>query len=125
MSSEADVLHIDNDSHFLDIYQDFLLERGLEVHTCKNGERGFRAAKNKNPKLILLEVVLEDMNGYELLEELKQNGETNYIPVIVLSKLGQKRDLQKARDLNANGYIIKQHVKPRDVVRCIKQNFIK
>ncbi|MFB6181436.1 MAG: PleD family two-component system response regulator [Candidatus Magasanikbacteria bacterium] len=125
MSSEADVLHIDNDSHFLDIYQDFLSERGLEVHTCKNEERGFRAAKNKNPKLILLEVVLEDMNGYELLEELKQNGETNYIPVIVLSKLGQKRDLQKARDLNANGYIIKQHVKPRDVVRYIKQNFIK
>ena len=125
MSEEPDILHIDSDDHFLEIYKDFFEEKGLDSRTYSNGKRGFRAAKEYNPKVILLESVLESRDGYNLLTQLKKNGETNYIPVVLFSVLGKKKDLKKAKELGANGYLIKQHLKPDNVLTYLKENFIK
>ncbi len=125
MSEEPDILHIDSDDHFLEIYKDFFKGKSLDSRTYSDGQRGFRAAKENNPKVILLESVLESKDGYNLLSQLKENGETNYIPVVMFSVLGKKKDLKKAEELGANGYLVKQHLKPGHVLDYLKENFIK
>lgn len=124
MDKDPDIIHIDKDQHFLDIYQDRFSEYDLKSQTYTDSERGFRAAKENNPTAVLQELVLSDVKGYDLLEQFKENGETNYLPVVVLSELGEKRDVEKAREYGANKYIVKQHIKPADVAKYLKQNFI-
>ncbi|MFB6225933.1 MAG: PleD family two-component system response regulator [Candidatus Paceibacteria bacterium] len=121
---DLDIIHIDKDQHFLDIYQEYFSKHGLKSQTYTDSERGFRSAKENNPKVILQELVLADTEGYDLLERFKENGETSYLPVVVLSELGEKRDVEKAREYGANQYIVKQHIKPANVAKCLQQNFI-
>jgi DNA-binding response OmpR family regulator len=84
-----------------------LLSQGFEVLSAKDGETGLRLIIEEKPGLVLLDLILPKMHGFDVLKALKSNEETKEIPVIILSNLGQDSDIKKGSDLGAEGYFIK------------------
>jgi len=84
-----------------------LLSQGFEVLSAKDGETGLRLINEEKPGLVLLDLILPKMHGFEVLKAIKSNEDTKEIPVIILSNLGQDSDIKKAEELGAAGYFVK------------------
>ena len=77
--------------------------------------------KEKRPDLILLDIILPKKDGFEILKIIKADKELKDIPVILLTNLSQKDEVKKGLKLGAQGYLIKAHFMPSEVVKKIKQ----
>ena len=93
-----------------------LRRHGLEVLTAADGEEALRLARAEPLDLILLDVVMPKLQGFEVLKALKQDEATARIPVIVLSNLGQERDVAQAKVLGALAFLVKAHLSLQDLV---------
>jgi len=98
-----------------------LLDAGYKVLFASDGETGFRLIKKEAPDLILLDLVLPKLNGFELLKKIQKNPKTKKIPVLVLSNLGQDQDIEKARKLGASCYCIKSSTDLKNLVKKINR----
>jgi len=78
-------------------------------------------AINGAPDIILLDLLLPKKDGFQVLEEIKKNPKSSKIPVILLTNLGQKEDVDKGFKLGANDYLVKAHFMPSEVVEKIKE----
>ncbi len=95
-------------------------EDGLpDVEGAQDAKTGLQKIKDFRPDVILLDIVMPVMNGLEFLSEIKK-GETSKIKVILLTNLGQKEDVEKGIKLGADGYLIKAHFTPSEVVKKVK-----
>ena len=93
-----------------------LRRHGLEVLTAADGEEALRVARAEPLDLVLLDVVMPKLQGFEVLKALKQDAATARIPVIVLSNLGQERDVAQAMALGAVAFLIKANLSLQDLV---------
>lgn len=84
---------------------------------CLNGERGLGQIKEERPDLILLDILLPGMNGLELLKRKNEDPNIAFIPVIVISNLGSKSEVDQAIKLGAKDYIVKAQFSPKEVVK--------
>ncbi|MHC4203275.1 MAG: response regulator [Planctomycetota bacterium] len=116
MSKWIPVLVIDDDEiirkdlkHSLELY-------GFKVYLAKNGLTGLKFAQEKRPTLILLDWMLPEMDGLEVLSELKHDERTEHIPVFMLTGRGKTGDLDQAFEIGAGDYIIK----PSDIMQLGK-----
>jgi len=96
-----------------------LRQHGFEVLTAIDGEEALRVARAQRPDLVLLDVVMPKLQGFDVLKALKQDAATAGIPVIVLSNLGQDRDVEQATALGAAAYLVKAHLSLQDLVEKI------
>jgi DNA-binding response OmpR family regulator len=94
---------------------------GYKVSTADNGEKGLNDAKKKKPSIILLDVLLPKLDGFAVLEKLKADPTTKDIPVVLLTNLGQKDDVEKGLEAGAVDYLIKAHFKPSEIVDKVKK----
>lgn len=99
-----------------------LAQEGYEVKTTADGEAGLQFAREIKPNLILLDLILPKMDGFEVLEELKKDDGTKDIPVIVLTNLESSQDIEKALALGANTYLVKANYDLKDVIEKVKEN---
>lgn len=118
---KAKVLIVDDDSFLSGIYATKLEIEGFGVVTARDGEEGVKAALKELPDLILLDVLMPKLDGFEALRQLKQNETTKNIPVIMLTNLGQKEDIEKGLQDGAVDYLIKAHFVPAEAVDKIKK----
>lgn len=88
--------------------------------TAANGKAGLEHAKTDKPDLILLDQVLPDIAGNDVLKTLKQDLETKQIPVAMLSNFGQNQQVQEAIQQGALDYILKYQVEPQDLIVKVK-----
>ena len=93
-----------------------LRRHGLEVLTAADGEEALRVARAEPLDLILLDVVMPKLEGFEVLKLLKEDEATARIPVIILSNLGQERDVAQAKALGAIAFLVKAHLSLQDLV---------
>lgn len=100
---------------------EFLSAEEFEVSSAHDGEEGAKMAKSKKPDLILLDIILPKKDGYEVLEELKNNEETKNIPVILLTNLESAQDVQKAFEKGATTYLVKSSYKMQDIAAKIRE----
>jgi DNA-binding response OmpR family regulator len=100
---------------------EYLEDEGFEVISAADGEEGVKMAKTKKVDLVLLDIILPKKDGYEVLEEIKNNDKTEHIPVILLTNLESAEDIQKAFDKGATTYLIKSDYKLEEVVKKIKE----
>ncbi|MFC1701077.1 response regulator transcription factor [Patescibacteria group bacterium] len=119
------ILLIEDDEFIVRAYKDSLEQENLEIVTALDGNEGLEKAKAENPDLILLDLILPNKNGFEVLKELKMNDQLRKIPVIILSFLGQKTDIQKGKELGAIDYLIKTDFSLKQVVDKVKFHLAK
>lgn len=119
--SDVKILIIEDDQFLRDLMSQKLLKEGFKIVGAIDGEEGLKKAAEEKVDLILLDLILPGMDGFEILSKLKQKAETNKIPVIILSNLGQKDDVAKAKDLGAADYMIKAHFTPGEIIDKVKQ----
>ena len=116
------ILIIEDESSLQDSLSEFLSMEKFETVSAFNGEDGIALAKKEKPDLILLDIVLPKKNGFEVLEEIKKNKETEKIPVILLTNLESTEDVNRAFDFGVTTYLIKSSYTLEDIVRKIKEN---
>lgn len=115
------VLLVEDDVFLCGIYQKKFEMDGFKVSSADNGEKGLADIKKKKPDVILLDVLLPKLDGFVVLERLKADPAVKNIPVILLTNLGQKDDVEKGMQSGAADYLIKAHFKPSEVVEKVKK----
>jgi len=115
------ILLIEDDSFLLSMYTTKFELENFQVVTAEDGKKGIESANKEAPDIILLDIILPKMNGFEVLKELKASKVTNKIPVILLTNLSQKSEVEQGLSLGAQDYLIKAHFMPSEVVDKIKK----
>mgnify|MGYP001575091010 CR=1 FL=1 len=115
------ILLVEDDPFLADIYSTKLKASGFDAEVVVSGEQCLSRAKEKNFDLVLLDIVLPQMDGWEILRKIKGTKEIKYLPVIILSNLSQRAEVEKGLKLGAIKYLIKAHYTPSEVVEEIKK----
>ncbi len=120
-TEKINVLLVEDDSFLANIYKTKFEMEGFKISISENGEIALADVKKKKPAIILLDILLPKLDGFAVLSKLKEDKDTKDIPVILLTNLGQKDDVQKGLDMGAVDYLIKAHFKPSEVVDKVKK----
>lgn len=107
LASEYTVLIVDDVPTNVMLVQAILKKEGYTLLTTDSGAKALRIAQDKHPNLILLDIMMPEMDGYEVLQHLKSNPDTNNIPVIIMSALSDMQSIVKGYQLGATEYVTK------------------
>jgi len=118
---ERKVLVVEDDDFLLEMYSTKLELEGFKVYNATNGIQGLKVAQREIPDLILLDLNLPEMDGFEVLEHLKSSPDTKNVLVVVLTNYSQKDHIDRCLDLGADDYLIKAHFVPSEVISKIKK----
>ncbi len=114
------ILLIEDDQFLSKILLVKLKRAGFDVFLAVDGEEGIKKAKEIKPNLILLNLILPKLNGFEVLSEIKKTPVLKKIPVVVLSNLGQKSDVEKGLRMGAKDYLIETNLSLSEIVEKVK-----
>jgi len=116
------ILLIEDEQIMFDLLQKKLRGEGYEVSIAKDGEEGLRAMREVKPDLILLDIVMPKIGGFEVMEEMQKEPELKKIPIIVISNSGQPVELDRAQKFGARDWLIKTEFDPQEVInKVVKQ----
>ena len=118
---EIKILVIADDKFLRELLVGKLKKEGYATTEAVDGEEGLDAAKKDPPHPIMLDLVLPGADGFEILQDLKNNPNLSKIPVIVLSNLGSREDIDRALGLGAKEFLVKAHHTPQEIVDTIKK----
>ncbi len=124
MPTNKKILLVDDDETLCQMYQDRLEASNFEVEVVHNGEDGFKKAKEIKPDLILLDIMMPKVNGYEVYRRLKNEESTSSIPVIFLTAL--IKDEKKLKEIEEETedkieYIHKSEMMPGEVTKVVEK----
>ncbi len=114
------VLVVEDDLFLRGLMSQKLLKEGFSVIEAVDGEEGLKMVSEKQPHIVLLDLILPGIGGFEVLQKIRQDENIGGIPVLILSNLGQKDDLDKAKKLGATDYLVKAHNTPGEIVDKVK-----
>ena len=114
------ILIIEDDKFLRELIAQKLIKEGYEISEAIDGEEGFKKVKEEKPALVLLDLILPEIDGFEVLARMKDDPGLAQIPVIILSNLGQKEDVERCLKLGAVDYLIKAHFTPGEIIEKIK-----
>lgn len=120
-SSKPVVVLIEDDGLILRMYEKKLILDGYEVLGASNGKDGLELIKQNHPSLVLCDVMMPEMNGFEVLSAVKSDPELTTVPFIMLTNLNEPGDAEKAVEMGATTYLIKASIVPADVVAKVKE----
>ncbi len=120
---EKNILIIEDDEFFRELISKSLVSNGFEVLEAINGQKGIERAKESKPDLILLDLLIPGTDGFEVLSALKSSPETASIPVIIISNLSTKEDIERGLRLGASDFFIKSQFASEEIIQKIK-NFL-
>jgi DNA-binding response OmpR family regulator len=114
------ILIIEDDRFLRELMVRKLKMENLEVVEAEDGAEGLKKIKEEKPDLVLLDLILPEMDGFEVLEQKRKDEEIKDIPVIILSNLGQKEEIDRGLQLGAKDYLVKAHFSPSEIIEKIK-----
>lgn len=117
------ILFIEDESALQKIFGDILEREGYKIVSAVDGEEGLRLVRTEKPDLILLDLILPKINGFDVLKQLKGSVALKDIPVIVLTNLEGMGDIEKALELGATTYLVKANYTLEEVLQKIKKAF--
>lgn len=112
---------VEDDPMLVEIYERKMHDSGYEVRVVTNGSTVVSEAQSWEPDMILLDIVLPDMDGFEIIEALKKDPKIKDVPVYVFSNLSAKEDAQRAMSLGAAGYLTKSNFTPSQLIEEIRK----
>ena len=114
------ILIVEDDSFVMDIYQTKLGQAGYEIVGAENGLEALKKMEQGTFDLVLLDIIMPYMDGLEVLKKIKAQEKNKNLPIILLTNLSQKEEIDKGMGLGANDYLIKSHFTPSEVLEKIK-----
>jgi len=114
------ILVIEDDKFLRELISRKLIGEGFDVLEAVDGEEGIKKIKEGKPDLVLLDLILPSIDGFEVLTRVRDDPEVSSIPVIILSNLGQREEVEKGLKLGAIDYLIKAHFTPGEIIEKIK-----
>jgi DNA-binding response OmpR family regulator len=115
------ILFIEDESALQKTFGEIIAQEGYQMISALDGETGLRVAKEKKPDLILLDLILPKIHGFDVLKKLKEENGTRDIPVIVLTNLETLEDVEKALELGATTYLVKANYSLEEILEKIKK----
>ncbi len=110
------ILIIEDEEILLELLQKKLTQEGYEVRMAKDGVEGLERVAEEIPDLILLDIIMPRMGGFEVMKELQKKEEFSQIPIIIISNSGQPVELDLAQKLGAKDWLIKTDFDPTEVI---------
>jgi DNA-binding NarL/FixJ family response regulator len=120
-SENKRLLLIDDDPNLILLVKDYLEFRGYEVITAENGQDALEVLDKDTPDMIICDVMMPQMDGYSLVEHVRKNPRTNWIPVLFLSAKGQSQDRVKGLNTGADVYMVKPF-EPEELVAQVESS---
>lgn len=118
---KKNILIVDDDDFLLEMYALKFKEAGFDVDMAQTGREAMEKTREVHPDVVLLDIVLPETDGFEVLQNIK-SAQTNPKPlVIMLTNLGQKDDTDRSMRLGADDYIVKAHFTPSEVVQKVNK----
>lgn len=119
--SKKTVLLAEDDPLLIDIYSTKLKNAGFKVEIARDGNECLAKLHEKKSDVLLLDIVLPQISGWEVLRQIKRDEKLKDLKIIILSNLGQRNEVKKGLELGAVRYLIKSHYTPSQVVEEIKK----
>lgn len=119
--NEKTILLVEDDPFLVDIYTTKLKDSGFLVETATDGASGLKKLKEKEFDLLVLDIVLPHIDGWQILKEIEGDEKFKNLKVVIFSNLGQKEEVEKGLKMGAVKYFIKAHYTPSELVEEIKK----
>ncbi len=115
------ILIVDDDEEITNLFSDFLGSRGFDIKVVHNGENALAEAIKVKPDLIILDIMMPKIDGYDVLDILRNTSKTSAIPIIVLTALNSSDDFAKAKKLGAEAFLDKPTVELETIYTKINE----
>ncbi len=115
------LLIVEDDEFLVDLLLEGFSDQKIEIEVAYDGEKALEKVKEVKPDLILLDILLPKIDGFEVLKRLKEDKSTANIPVVILSNLGQKEEIQRGYKLGAVDFLVKASFSLEEVVKKVKK----
>ncbi|MDD2913303.1 MAG: response regulator [Candidatus Pacebacteria bacterium] len=115
------ILIVEDDKFLRELISQKLSKEGYEIVEAADGEEGVKKAKEEKPSLVLLDLILPGIDGFDVLERLKEDSALEGIPVIIISNLGQREDIERGLKMGAVDFLVKAHHTPLEIIEKIKE----
>jgi len=115
------ILFIEDESALQKTFGDILRQNNYKMVSALDGETGLRLAKSEEPDLILLDLILPKLDGFEVLKKLREDSETKETPVIILTNLEGMKEINQAVELGATTYLVKTQYTIGEVIKKVKK----
>ncbi len=122
IDTKKKILIVEDDVYLADVYRTKFEKEGYEVKVSSDGESGVKTAIEWKPDIILLDIMLPKMDGFDVLEELKNHAETKNIPVIMWTNKSDSTEAERAKKMGATEYLVKVYHTPTEIVDKIKNH---
>jgi DNA-binding response OmpR family regulator len=119
-AKQKKILLVEDDDALANVYLMRLQAEGFDVRRVANGEEALAAAINYQPNLVLLDVMMPKVSGFDVLDILRNTPETANLKIVMLTALSQESDKQRAQSLGVDDYLVKSQVVIADVIDRIK-----
>jgi len=110
------ILLVEDEEILITILQKKLVSSGYEVVVARDGEAGLEEMKKRMPDLVLLDIIMPKIDGFEIMERMQKDDNLKKIPIFIISNSGQPVELDRARQLGAKGWLVKTDFDPQEVI---------
>ncbi len=118
---EKKVVLVEDDSLMSSILAAHLIKEGFTIVSVTNGTQAFERIQAEQPSIVLLDIVLPGVGGFDILQKLKQEQSTKSIPVLILSNLGSKEEIQRGMELGAEAYLVKANSMVEEITKKVRE----
>jgi DNA-binding response OmpR family regulator len=119
------IIIAEDEPTLMGMYKLYFERADFEVIGVENGSECIDSAKKDVPDLILLDIMMPKVDGWEVLKNLKNDPEAKKIPILVFSNFGQPQEIQKGLDMGADDYVVKSNLTPKEVLDKVNQMILK
>lgn len=124
MADNKTILLVEDEALLSNLLRQRLEKEGFEVLAARDGEEALKILKTVKPSLILLDVILPKISGFEFMEKLKEDPGLERAPIVIISNLGQEVDMERGQALGAVGYFVKAKMSVEELVGKVKEFLI-
>lgn len=115
------ILIIEDDKFIIEPMEIIFKRSGFDVDIATDGQSGLELAKKNNPDIILLDIILPKMNGFDVLKKIRSDKKISEIPVVIVSNLAEEKDIKKGMQLGAFFYVVKSRLDVRELVKKVNK----
>ena len=115
------ILIIEDEELLYNLLRKKLITEGYDVSVSEDGQKGLDSMKKDIPDLILLDIVMPNKDGFEVMEEMKKDKNLKNIPIIIISNSGQPVEIDRAKDLGAKDWLVKTEFEPLEVIKKVRK----